>query len=165
MVRNILLIRHADANYPDQHERDFERKLSRKGTDESVLLGSYVQKLPFQLQAIYTSPAVRTLETCRNLVQTLDYMPRIISSEEYYEATRNVMVAAINRIDELFHNVAIVAHNPSITSLYEYLSQQSVGGFMTASCAWIQVDVEHWNEVSGGIASLRDYYYPGMLTV
>lgn len=163
MVKNLLLIRHADAQMAERSERDFERRLSKKGISESALLGEYLSKLPFNIDTIYTSPSVRTLQTCAEIIQQLETSPRIISSEEYYEATKNVMMAAVNRIDNIFDNVAIIAHNPSITYLYEYISGNSVGGFITASCAWIQLSSKHWNEVSGGMAESKDYYYPGMV--
>lgn len=162
MVRNLLLIRHADALMPDKNGRDFERKLSEKGISESALLGEYLSKLPLKIDTIYTSPSVRTLRTCSELAQQLADTPRIISSEEYYEATRNVILAAINRIDDIFENVAIVAHNPSITHLYEYLTGNSQGGFVTAACAWLELPMSHWSEVSAGLAETKDFYYPGM---
>ncbi|WP_323755957.1 SixA phosphatase family protein [Roseivirga sp.] len=162
MVKNLLLIRHADAQMPQKNERDFGRKLSEKGKSESALLGEYLKKLPFKIDTIYTSPSVRTLQTCAEIIQQLEVAPRIISSEEYYEATRNVMMAAVNRVDDIFENVAIVAHNPSISNLYEYLTGDSQGGFVTGACAWLQVTAEQWEEVSGGTAETKDYYYPGM---
>ncbi|WP_339607131.1 histidine phosphatase family protein [uncultured Roseivirga sp.] len=162
MVRNLLLIRHADAISAGSNQRDFERKLSEKGKSESALLGEYIKNLPFEVDTIYTSPSVRTLQTCAEITQQLERAPRIISSEEYYEATGNVMFAAVNRIDDIFKNVAIIAHNPSISYLYEYLSGDSQGGFLTASCAWLQISAKHWNEISGGMAQTKDYYYPGM---
>lgn len=162
MVKNLLLIRHADAQMPQRNERDFERKLSEKGRSESALLGEYLQKLPFKIDTIYTSPSVRTLQTCAEIIQQLEVSPRIISSEEYYEATRNVMMAAVNRVDNIFENVAILAHNPSISYLYEYLTGDSQGGFVTAGCAWLQVLADQWEQVSGGMAETKDYYYPGM---
>ena len=163
MVRNLLLIRHADALTADTNGRDFERRLSERGKSESALLGEYLSKLPFKIDTIYTSPSVRTLQTCAELSQQLQAAPRIISSEEYYEATINVMMAAVNRVDDIFENVAIVAHNPSLTNLYEYLAGESQGGFVTAACAWLQVSVDHWNETLGGTGETKDFYYPGMI--
>ncbi|MGW8124082.1 SixA phosphatase family protein [Roseivirga echinicomitans] len=162
MVRNLLLIRHADAEFVDRNQRDFERKLSEKGKNESALMGEYLKNLPFKIDTIYTSPSVRTLQTCAEIIQQLEIAPRIISSEEYYEATSNVMFAAVNHIDDIFENVAILAHNPSISYLYEYLSGDSVGGFETGACAWLQIEADSWAEVSGGAAQSKDYYYAGM---
>lgn len=116
MVKNLFLIRHAEANPADKDTTDFNRRLSANGFNEAQFLGRYLKTLSVELEVIYTSPALRTLETCSQVASAMDKLPRIISSEEYYEATRNVLVAAVNRLDDLFENVAIIGHNPFISN-------------------------------------------------
>lgn len=165
MVKNLFLIRHADANSATKDTLDFDRRLSAKGLLEAQSLGKYLKTISIELEVIYTSPSLRTLETCSQIAAGLDKSPRIISSEEYYEATRNVLIAAVNRMDDLFENVAIIAHNPSISMLYEYLVTQPKGVFSTGACTWLQVELSSWKHLSSGMCSEIDFYYPGQLNL
>lgn len=165
MVKNLFLIRHADANSATKDILDFDRRLSSKGIAEAQSLGKYLKTISIDLEVMYTSPSLRTLETCSQIAAGLNKSPRIISSEEYYEATRNVLIAAVNRMDDLFKNVAIIGHNPSISLLYEYLVMQAMVTFSTGACAWLQVEVDSWKHLSSGMCTEIDFYYPGQLNL
>lgn len=162
MVRNLLLIRHAEAEFPTEKKRDFERSLTTNGQNQGIILSTYIKDLPFGLDAIYHSPAKRTLETSRLIVDALDKVPRFMDAEELYEATGNLMKAFINRLDDNFKNVAIVAHNPGIAELHGYLTRK-FEPYVPATCAWLECDFESWSHLSENTASQKDLYYPGQL--
>lgn len=162
MVRNLLLIRHAEAEFPTEKKRDFERSLTTNGQNQGIILGTYIKDLPFELDAIYHSPAQRTLETSRFIVDALEKVPRLMDAEELYEATGNLMKAFINRLDDNFQNVAIVAHNPGIAELYGYLTRK-FEPYAPATCAWLECDFESWSYLSENTAIQKDFYYPGQM--
>ncbi len=161
MVKNILLIRHAEAEFVSGQKRDFERMLTNNGCNQATILGTYINKLPIHMDAIYMSPAYRTLETTKLLVEQLDVVPRLMDAEELYEATENLMKAFVRRVDPMFKNIAIVAHNPSIAQYFAYLTM-SVRDFSPATCTWVELSVDVWNAVSSNMGIEKDYYYPGM---
>ncbi|WP_305982814.1 SixA phosphatase family protein [Roseivirga thermotolerans] len=160
MVRNLLLIRHAEAEFPDEKKRDFDRKLSGNGQKQGIILGGYIKQLPFQLNAIYYSPALRTLQTSQHICAALTEVPRLMDAEELYEATGNLMKAFVNRMDDNFEHVAIVGHNPGISDLYSFLSG-NYEPYAPATCAWLTFEAESWAHVSGHMAIQKDFYYPG----
>jgi len=161
MVKNLLLIRHAEAEFPDSDTRDFERNLTANGKNQATILGEYINKLPLKLDAIYISPAFRTLKTAKLIAEQFDYTPRLIEAEELYDATENLMKAFVNRMDPLFQHVAIVGHNPSIAELFAYLTR-SICTYSPATCAWVGLAVDEWSAVSSNLGLEKDYYYPGM---
>jgi phosphohistidine phosphatase len=160
MVKNLFLIRHAEAHSETKDTTDFKRKLTSRGLEEANLLGKYLKAISVEIDVIYTSPSQRTIETCDQIAKGFDNKPRIITSEEYYEATRNVLIAAVNRVNDLFNNVVIVGHNPSISLLYDYLESNSIENFSTGACAWLQLEISSWVEISAGTANKIDFYYP-----
>ncbi|MBO3697043.1 histidine phosphatase family protein [Roseivirga sp. E12] len=161
MVKNLFLIRHAEAEFPDSDKRDFDRRLTGNGMNQATILGEHIQKLPLKLDAIYLSPAIRTLMTGKLVVEQMDYTPRLMDAEELYEATQNLMRAFVNRIDPLFNNVAIIAHNPSIAQLFASLTM-TVRDYSPATCTWIELPVDDWKAVASNMGIEKDYYYPGM---
>ncbi len=161
MVKNLLLIRHAEAEFPDSDKRDFERLLTSNGNNQATILGEHINKLPLKLDAIYISPAHRTLMTGKLIAEQMDYTPRLMDAEELYEATENLMKAFVSRMDPLFNNVAIIGHNPSMAQLFAYLTM-TVRDYSPATCAWVELAVAEWTAVSSNTGSLKEYYYPGM---
>ncbi|MFY0594498.1 SixA phosphatase family protein [Roseivirga sp.] len=161
MVKNILLIRHAEAGFGSSQEKDFQRKLTTKGRSQATILGEYVNALPLRLDAFYVSPATRTLTTCALVNEQLEYEPRIMDAEELYEATENLMKAFLKRIDPLFKTIAIVAHNPAIAQVYSYLTMD-FKDFYPGTCAWLELTVDDWKHTSSNVGIEKDYYYPGM---
>lgn len=163
MVKNIFLIRHAEALAADTGQRDFDRRLSETGRKQALILGEHIRSLNNPIQAIYTSPAFRTLETTLQLTSQLDHKPRVIEAEEYYSATTKLMLAAIARLDDLFDTVCVIAHNPATAYVFEHFTGGLGTSFSPATCAWLQFPFEHWKELSGDTAELKDFYYPGRL--
>lgn len=162
IVRNLLLIRHAEAEFPGERKRDFDRNLTANGHNQGIILAAYVKDLPFSLDAVYHSPAQRTVQTSHLIVNGLNKPPRLMDAEELYEATGNLMRAFVNRMDDNFQNVAIVAHNPGIAELHSYLTRK-FESYGPSSCSWVECRVESWSHLTENSGSERDYYYPGRL--
>lgn len=161
MVKNIFLIRHAEALAQETGQRDFDRRLSETGRKQALILGEHVRSLAQPIQAIYTSPSFRTLETTLQLTSQLEEKPRVIEAEEYYSATQKLMLAGIARLDDMFNSVCVIAHNPALAYVFEHFTGSSGTPFPPATCAWLQFPFEHWQELSGTTADLKDFYYPG----
>lgn len=164
MVKNIFLIRHAEALLPETGQRDFDRRLTETGRKQALLLGEHVNGLGMPIQAIYTSPAFRTLETTLQLTSQLDQKPRLIESEEFYSATEKLMVASITRLDDMFDSVCVIAHNPAIAQAFEHFSGEFGRGYSPATCAWLQFEIDSWKHLIQGSGMLKDFYYPGSIS-
>lgn len=160
MVRNLLLIRHAEAEFPSERKRDFDRNLTGNGRNQGIILGTYIKELPFQLDAVYHSPSKRTLATSMHILDALEKTPRMMDAEELYEATGNLMKAFVNRLDDNFKNVAIVAHNPGIADLHSYLTRK-FEGYSPSTCSWLEVELESWSHITENSCTEKDFYYPG----
>lgn len=146
MVRNLILIRHAQAETQVNPSADFQRKLTQHGTHQAELLGSALAGLNLSWDAVYVSPAIRTQLTTERAFGTLDPIPRLITSEELYEATSNLMKAFVTRINPIFHHVALVGHNPGISDLFHYLSDD-LCSYEPATAAWLQFEGE-WKHLA-----------------
>ena len=161
MVKNILLIRHAESGFGESQPRDFDRVLTANGINQATILGEYMNEFPLRLDAIYVSPAKRTMETCKLVLDQMEYSPRLMDAEELYEATENLMKAFLKRIDPMFKAVAIVAHNPAIAQLFAHLTM-SARDFSPGTCAWVELSIDDWTAISSNMGVEKAYYYPGM---
>ena len=163
MVKNLILIRHADAMPQEKHQRDFQRLLSDYGQNQATLLADYLKSVEIEIDSIFLSPAERAKATAQIISKNLSSIPNEIITEEFYEATLNTMIASVNRLEEMHKNVVIVGHNPSIALLSEYLIGDQYLSFSTASCATIEFEFGDWSMAKKGSGLLKDFYYPGKM--
>lgn len=164
MVKNLLLVRHAEALLPEPDQRDFHRSLSEYGHKQATLLGEAIANLDVRWDAIYLSPSIRTKQTCLSVINCLPGKPKLVPAEEFYEATKNMIVASALRLDDLFQNIVIIGHNPSVSLLHEYLVEDQPIAFTTGSFSWIELQIESWSHVSKGVGLLKEHYYPGQFS-
>ncbi len=146
MVRNLLLVRHAEAEKVGNVSTDFQRKLTPHGIKQAELLSAAFAELSIHWDAVYVSPSIRTEMTAEKTFYALRPTPRMIASEELYEASTNLMKAFVTRINSIFNNVAIVGHNPGISELFHYLSDD-LCQYEPATSAWLQFEGE-WEHLA-----------------
>jgi len=163
MVKNLLLIRHADALLQTKDQRDFQRVLSARGINQAALLGDYLSLMDLNFDTLFLSPAERTKQTTKIISKNLKSVPKDIITEEFYEATLNTMIASVNRLEPMHTNVILVGHNPSIASLCQHLIGDQYLNFTTAACAHIEFEFEDWSMAIKRSGILKDFYYPGKM--
>jgi len=163
MVKNLILIRHADAIPQAKDERDFQRVLSKMGQNQAILLADYLRSMEIKYDTMFISPAARAKETAKIISENLSMVANEIITEEYYEATLNTMKVSVNRLEHMHQNVIFVGHNPSMALLSEYLTGDQYLNFATAACAIIEFEIDQWSMVIQGSGILKDFYYPGKM--
>jgi len=157
MVKNILLIRHCQASPDSPTNSDFDRPLTAHGLKQAEILGQHIGGLELNLDAIYMSPSRRTLQTTKGIIDQLDYEPRLMDAEEIYEATDNVLRAVVHRFDPNFDQVALVAHNPAISLLANYLSED-FRQFTPGAMSWLSFEVDDWAALGRGTGVNKDFF-------
>ena len=146
-MKDLFLIRHAEAAQAGNRSLDFERMLTSEGMREAKMLGVYFSEQNIKPQFMLASAAPRALETARLILSCLDNGCELIEQEELYEASPRILLKAINEIAESKSAVALVGHNPTISYLAEYLTQDEVGQLPTAGMVHIRLENLLWAEV------------------
>ena len=158
-MSTIILMRHANAELASPGMRDFDRPLSKQGISEArstanLLHTHYLSALNLQINAVFCSPACRTIET-------LDSLRKIITIDEQLIAYPHDLYAGgeaayANLVDSMASNrvCLIIGHNPMIENFAFAMAKaghqdglhQLKSGFPTAAIAIINFE----NTGSGG---------------
>jgi len=152
-------MRHCQASPDSPTNSDFDRPLTSHGLKQAELVGDQIASFMLDLEAIYLSPSKRTMQTAKGVMEQLSYQPRLMDAEEIYEATENVLKAVVQRFDPNFDFVALLGHNPSISMLCNYLSNDP-RSFTPGSMACIRFEVEDWKSIGQNSGSLVDFFQP-----
>lgn len=161
MVKNLFLVRHAEATQNTAGVKDIERELTAKGYRDAPRIGRYFSENQIFPDMILCSSAVRAQSTAELMAEQLKYETnRIDYSEELYNASVRSLLAAINDADDAWNTLIVVGHNPAISYLSEYLSGEAIGSMDTAGYVRIEFEINSWQEVSQDSGTFILYQTP-----
>jgi phosphohistidine phosphatase len=157
MKKNIFIVRHASAEDIGSGAvvRDFDRELIPKGIMESAKVGKYLMDYFPNIEAIYTSGALRALGTATYIAEQIKFdTEKIEVKEVLYGSGPRGYLEVINKIPEEVTNAMIVGHNPDITYFVDYLTKDDTEGNMKkATAIHLQFDGFKWEEVSQNLGT------------
>ncbi len=160
-MRALTLIRHAKSSWKDSRLSDFERPLNARGRDNAPMMGARLKQQGVCFDLIVSSPARRAQDTARLIAAALGYAPqRIRLDSSIYEATVAQLMRVIHALPGTCRDVALIGHNPGITSLCDYLSGAGSDNLPTCASARIEFEQDSWEALWRDTGRLVRYDYP-----
>ncbi len=147
MERKLILVRHAQAGQGDS-QKDFERNLTATGERDARHVARWLLENIDALDLILTSSAYRARQTADIIAEEFKASDILESLDELYEASVRNMIETIESLDSNQTTVLIVAHNPSITYVADYLSDEPIDGMSPGSVAVIQFTTPGWKNLA-----------------
>ncbi len=159
-MRQLYLIRHAEAANRLLNQTDLERTLTAKGLLDAQRLGHYLSQHP--IDKILYSHAVRTAQTALAINQSLQLpSERLVKSSVLYHADVMTLLHVAQSIENHVSKVAVVAHNPTISALASTLSLERVPTFSPTQVVALAFNIDNWNHLSQQSGQLSFVYVPG----
>jgi len=165
MKRFITLIRHAKSDWGHPELSDFDRPLNSRGERDAPLMG---EKLAEKLSTLGTrfdfmiaSPAVRAITTARSIANAVHYpLDKIATNPDIYLASATELIHALQSVSDNINHIALVSHNPGLTTLSNALGSQRIFNLPTCGIMIIEVDIESWTQLNQGSGKSIDHLYP-----
>lgn len=161
MVKKLYLVRHAEAAHNTSD--DFSRPLTPEGERVARHLGKWLDSHEINVDQLMCSTALRAKTTAELIDESLG-KGSIALEPELYEASVRTFLRAINQISEEYNEVLVVAHNPAITYLAEYVSGQPLSNMEPGGIAILSFEKLAWEEVSEKNGYLVKYVSPGEIS-
>jgi phosphohistidine phosphatase len=159
-MKTLYLARHAKSYWKDQSIPDFDRPLNSRGKRDAPFMGEVLKDKKVKPDLIISSPAKRTKKTAIEIASKIGYSEKkILYNEELYEASSNTIIKVLNKIDEKYNSVMIFAHNPGLTLLNNYISNNYIENIPTCGIVALQLD-KKWNELSKNTCKFLYFEYP-----
>ena len=158
-MKQLILIRHAQAKNPNAQLSDFERPLSSFGKENAAQIGKRLAQ-QVNIQKLFTSPAERALTTARIIGKALQLPEyKVLANTELYSFDMEDIYSFIECLDDQLDSVAIVGHNPAITLLANDLTFTSINNVPTAGVINIQLNISSWVDIQSGVGKLVSFEY------
>ena len=159
MKKTIYITRHAKSDW-HVGASDYNRPLNPRGSKDAPRMGKHLCSKGFVPELIISSPANRAISTARLIAHEVGYnLDRIIEEESAYNAPYQNHVAILSSIPDSISSVMLFAHNPGLSYLVEYLTDESIE-LKTCCIACVELEVESWSALHASTCTLKEYISP-----
>ena len=123
----LVLMRHAKSDWNADYWQDFDRPLSKRGHRDAARMSKWLAKQGLKSVSLISSTALRARETSEYLISGLALHPSNCSLEEkLYACDRGTILDIVKAQSRQSSRCIIVAHNPALDEVLEYLCPDSV---------------------------------------
>lgn len=160
-MKKLLLVRHAKSDWKADDFSDFERSLSKRGLKDAPLMGEYIKSKNIFPDLIVSSAANRAVTTAEIIGEILNYDLDSINSEiGLYLCGADNIFNNIKRIDDNINTLMIVAHNPDLTILSNYLAEIHIDNIPSCGIVFIELNIDKWQDIAPENSRLVFFQYP-----
>jgi phosphohistidine phosphatase len=160
-MKKLFVLRHAKAS--DNFEGDdFDKPLNNRGRNSAPLMAQKIISRGLKSPYILCSKANRTQQTLGIMNQTLQVPnSRIDFQKKLYLASGATLLKQIRKTPNNVDELMVIAHNPGVTELINFLASESILNVPTNGVACILFDVEAWDQINTN-GKLGYFIYPKM---
>jgi len=161
-MKTIYFNRHAKSDWSNEGLKDFDRPLNQRGLRDAPVMGKRLVDRKEHIEVFMSSPANRAISTARLMAESVGFdIAKITQIDRLYLPSIKDFLQSVAEIDEGYESIILFAHNPGITDVVEYLSNESLGNIPTCGIAKIEFpSASTWKEISGGTGNLVFFDYP-----
>jgi phosphohistidine phosphatase len=109
------------------------------------------------------SPANRAMTTARTIADAIHYPPdKIEVDPDLYLASATELLNTVQSVDDDIHHIALVSHNPGLTTLVNSLGSQHILNLPTCGIAMLEAGIDSWKALEPGTCKTLSFLYPKM---
>jgi phosphohistidine phosphatase len=160
-MKRLTLVRHAKSSWKNPELADFDRPLNKRGKRDAPRMGERLAARKKPPEVIVSSPAKRARKTAELIARELGISDRkLLWKDEIYEAAPEVLLEAVRGLDERWHHVLLIGHNPGLTELANLLADCGIENIPTCGVLCLDFDVEGWKDLGPKSGSVAFYDIP-----
>jgi phosphohistidine phosphatase len=147
-LKQLLLLRHAEAEAGSPGSKDFDRPLTQRGRQDAAEAAQTITAENLTIDEILISPSRRTRETTDILIRALGLRLAAKAVAELYLAAPAVMLELLETCQANSNAVLLIGHNPGISELASQLCAGSEGlSLRTAGLCQLSFAHTRWDDI------------------
>ena len=118
-----------------------------------------------KINAFVSSPAKRARQTCKHFAKKFEFKKKdIVLEPGLYEAGDDSFYKVVEDLKNKWDSVAIVSHNPGISSFANSLTGTKIDDMPTCSVFAIKIDTKKWKDFRTAKKEFWFFDYPKIET-
>jgi phosphohistidine phosphatase len=161
-MKRLTLVRHAQAESALNGQSDFDRALTRRGTEDASEMARRLKFLKLHVDHIISSTALRAHATAEIFARGLKLPHDSIEKDDrLYTAGPSEFLAVVRESDDAYSHLLIAAHNPGVTEFADKLSgERRIDAMPTGALVTLRFDVDAWSKIAWHTAVDVELDYP-----
>ena len=168
-MKTLYIFRHGKSGWDAPVSRDFDRPINERGVAGARLMGQWAKEQGIVFDAVYSSPAVRCVETLDAFWEGYGQIMHPNWDKRIYLASGGSLLDFLHDIDEPGDTLLMCGHNPGCEELALSLVPDEKGNdlrdeleekFPTAAVAIVSVPVDNWSDVKENGGTLSAFVRP-----
>jgi len=153
-MKRLILVRHGKSSW-EQNLPDDQRPLKKRGEKDGLLVANAFKKVLQKPLTVWSSPAIRALETAKIFKTTLNIEDQFFTVKTpLYTFNSSDLHTQILKCDAEIDTLMIFGHNPATTNLVNKLGDSHVDNIPTTGLTVIEFDSESWENIENGKITL-----------
>ena len=159
-MKELLLIRHAKSSWENPNLSDFNRPLNERGKKDAPKMADWLHH-QIKVDFLLGSTAVRAKRTADVFIDQLNLKTNQYAfSEKLYHASPTALMKLIRETNESINSLLLVAHNPGLNDLANYLVPDFNENIPTCGIFWVRVETIRWQMINPANTSLHIFQNP-----
>ena len=164
-MKTLYLVRHAKSSWTDPSLGDQARPLNKRGLRDAPIMGQRLAGHQARVDAIWSSPARRAVETAHYFARALK-VPRkeIELHERLYTSAINDLLLEIRSCPDEVKCLLVVGHNPVITEFANFLLDRGrdteIEHIPTCGIVAIEFSFSSWRQLREKEGQFLFFDYP-----
>ena len=160
--RDLIIIRHAQAELDSNSGLDFDRPLTSLGEEHAILIARRAMSYELKIDHMICSPALRTKMTALAFCREIGFQEnKILYRDELYDGTLQDYLKVFSTLTE--KTTIILGHYPGVQDLGNWLCGGYFQNFPTAGMMHLRSPLDQIVNISAGDGTLLRFEYPEML--
>lgn len=149
-MKRLILVRHGKSSW-EHNVQDDKRPLKKRGEKDGKLVANTFQEFLTTPVMVWSSPAVRALETAKIFKEILNIEDKDFHIKpSLYTFDSNELLNNIQNCDQGIETLMVFGHNPAMTHLVNQLGDNYADNVPTTGLNVIDFKSESWEKIKNG---------------
>jgi len=162
-MKTVYLIRHAKSDWSEENKADLDRGLSKRGSKDLKLMGSYLLGKKIKPDLILSSPALRAKLTAKKISKKIKYDKDIKYIDKLYMPDPETILDILSDQKDKNKKIFVINHNPALTELANMLTDKNIDNIPTLGIVAIKFDIKKWKDIKETKGKMDLFIYPKLL--
>jgi phosphohistidine phosphatase len=161
-MKELFILRHAEAVSAKYNTADFDRQLSNDGVVEARQLGEKCNKAHLLPSVIYSSSARRALTTAIIFAEETNFpQDKIVVLPKLYDLYPDQLMDIILETSDEFSKVMVVGHNPVLTVFLNIYTIEEIVNLPTGTLVQVEYpNNETWESIKESKGNIKAIWKP-----
>lgn len=149
-MKRLILVRHGKSSWEDNLD-DEQRPLKKRGYKDGDLVATAIEEFIEKPLIIWTSTAVRALETAKIFKEKLNIQDEdFFIKPSLYTFSNRDLFSQIQHCDPEIGQLMVFGHNPAMTQLVNHLGDKTFDSIPTTGLSVIDFKTNSWKDLKDG---------------